>query len=160
MRDVSTDCNVTIIGAGPYGLSAAAYLRAAGIEARAFGEPMAFWEKQMPAGMHLRSNWGASHIADPRGELTLDAYCQQNGNHVPKPIPLSRFLGYGHWFQRQVVPDLERIPVQTIQTEDRRFRVALSDGRSFTSKRVVVAAGIFFAGSPAAVYFSRRSTHG
>ena len=60
------DCNVTIIGAGPYGLSSAAYLRAAGVETRVFGEPMTFWENHMPAGMCLRSNWGASHIADPR----------------------------------------------------------------------------------------------
>ena len=150
MISISADCNVTIIGAGPYGLSAAAYLRSAGIETRIFGEPMAFWEKQMPAGMCLRSNWGASHIADPRGELTLDAYCLQNGNHVPKPIPLSRFLSYGHWFQRQVAPDLERTCVQSVQMDDRRFRVTLSDGQSFTSKRVVVAAGISsFAAGPA-----------
>ncbi len=71
------DCNVTIIGAGPYGLSAAAYLRAGGIETRVFGEPMAFWENQMPAGMCLRSYWAASHIADPKQELTFDAYCRK-----------------------------------------------------------------------------------
>jgi hypothetical protein len=147
---MSTDCNVTIIGAGPYGLSAAAYLRAAGIEARIFGEPMAFWEKQMPAGMCLRSNWGASHIADPSGQLTLDTYCLQNGNHVPKPIPLSRFLDYGHWFQQRVASDLERTYVQGIEIDHQRFRVTLSDEQSFTSKRVVVAAGISsFATRPA-----------
>jgi cation diffusion facilitator CzcD-associated flavoprotein CzcO len=72
VKSKSSDCNVVVVGAGPYGLSAAAYLRAAGVEARVFGEPMAFWQKQMPVGMCLRSNWGASHIADPKGELTLD----------------------------------------------------------------------------------------
>lgn len=136
------DCNVTIIGAGPYGLSAAAYLRAAGIETRVFGEPMAFWENQMPTGMCLRSNWAASHIADPGHELSLDAYCRQNGNHVPKPIPLSRFLAYGQWFQRQVVPDLETRSVRSVKTTDAGLRLALNDGTSLTSKRVVVAAGI------------------
>jgi cation diffusion facilitator CzcD-associated flavoprotein CzcO len=79
VQNESAHCHVAIIGAGPYGLSAAAYLRAAGVETRAFGEPMAFWQNQMPAGMCLRSNWGASHIADPRRELTLDEYCRQNG---------------------------------------------------------------------------------
>ena len=44
----------------------------------------------------------------PQARAHLDAYCRQNGNHVTKPIPLSRFLGYGHWYQRQVVPDLEQ----------------------------------------------------
>ena len=60
-----SDCKVTVIGAGPYGLASAAYLRAAGVETRVFGETMSFWEKQMPAGMCLRSSWDASHIADP-----------------------------------------------------------------------------------------------
>jgi cation diffusion facilitator CzcD-associated flavoprotein CzcO len=94
------DCEVTILGAGPYGLSSAAYLQAAGIEARVFGDPMSFWEDQMPAGMCLRSNWGASHIADPKGELTLDEYCRQKSNHISKPIPLERFVDYGRWYQR------------------------------------------------------------
>jgi cation diffusion facilitator CzcD-associated flavoprotein CzcO len=66
MNGKSLDTHVAVIGAGPYGLSSAAYLRAAGIETRVFGEPMAFWENQMPAGMCLRSNWVASHIADPK----------------------------------------------------------------------------------------------
>ena len=37
-------CDVAIIGAGPYGLSAAAHLKAAdGLDVRVFGEPMSFW---------------------------------------------------------------------------------------------------------------------
>jgi FAD-dependent urate hydroxylase len=79
VKGKAPDCHVTIIGAGPYGLSSAAYLRAAGVEARVFGEPMAFWENQMPAGMCLRSNWGASHIADPQQALTLDEYFPISG---------------------------------------------------------------------------------
>ena len=144
------DCNVTIIGAGPYGLSSAAYLRAVGVETRVFGEPMTFWENHMPAGMCLRSTWDASHIADPGRELTLDAYCRQNGNHVAKPIPLNRFVEYGHWYQRQVVSDLERRSVGSIATNENGFRISLNDGESFTSRRVVVAAGIgSFAAIPA-----------
>ena len=103
---------------------------------------MSFWEKQMPAGMCLRSNWGASHIADPRHELTLDSYCRQNGNHLPKPIPLSRFVEYGQWYQRQAVPDLDRRLIDSVEVGAKGFKVTLSDGESFTSRRVVVAAGI------------------
>jgi FAD-dependent urate hydroxylase len=58
----------------------------------------------MPVGMCLRSNWGASHIADPKQELTLDEYCRQKGNHISKPIPLERFVDYGRWYQSQAVP--------------------------------------------------------
>jgi FAD-dependent urate hydroxylase len=142
MMSNSADCNVTIIGAGPYGLSAAAYLRAAGMETRVFGEPMSFWENQMPTGMCLRSNWGASNIADPRQQLTLDEYCRQNGNHISKPIPLNRFVGYGQWYQRQAVPDLDRRFIRSIETDARGFKVAVADGELFTSRRVVVATGI------------------
>src|ERR1700723_4546263 len=142
MTSNSADCNVTIIGAGPYGLSSAAYLRAAGIETRVFGDPMSFWKNQMPAVMCLRSNWGPSHIADPKQQLTLDEYCRENGNHISKPIPLNRFVGYGQWFQSRVVPDLDRRQISGVETDSKGFRVALADGESFTSRRVVVATGI------------------
>jgi FAD-dependent urate hydroxylase len=138
----SSDCQVTVLGAGPYGLSAAAYLRDAGVEARIFGEPMAFWRKQMPVGMCLRSNWGASHIAGPRGDLTLDEYCRQNGNHISKPIPLERFVDYGIWYQRHAVPDVDKRVVRNVEIDHRGFRVFLADGEEFISQRVVVAAGI------------------
>jgi hypothetical protein len=138
----SSDCHVAIVGAGPYGLASAKYLRAAGVETRVFGEPMTFWQNQMPAGMCLRSSWGASHIADPRQELTLDAYCRQNGNHISKPIPLDRFVNYGRWYQSQAVPDLDQRNVLRIELNPRGFKVVLADGEEFVSKRVVVATGI------------------
>ena len=83
---------------------------------------MSFWEKQMPVGMCLRSNWGASHIADPKHELTLDAYCRENGNHVGKPIPIDRFIDYGRWFQRKAVPTVERKAVVEIAAEAKDSR--------------------------------------
>jgi len=146
----SSNTDVVVIGAGPYGLSAGAYLRAAGIEARVFGEPMSFWQNQMPAGMCLRSNWGASHIADPKQELTLDAYCLQRGNHISKPIPLDRFVDYGRWYQSQAVQDLERRNVRSIEVDSRGFKVMMADGEEFSARRVVVAAGIsVFSSRPA-----------
>jgi hypothetical protein len=150
MKNQSADCHIVVVGAGPYGLSAAAYLRAAGVEARVFGDPMAFWENQMPAGMCLRSNWGASHIADPEQELTLDAYCRQAGDHISKPIPLERFVDYGRWYQSQAVRDLEKRSVLSIDLDARGFKVVMADGEEFRSRRVVVAAGISaFASRPA-----------
>ncbi len=143
-------CHVTIIGAGPYGLASAAYLEAAGVEARVFGEPMSFWKNQMPVGMCLRSSWSASHIADPKQQVTLDAYCHQNGNHVSKPIPLDRFVDYGQWYQRTLVPHLERRQVARVDLDSGGFRVTLADGEEFLSRRVVVATGIgTFASRPA-----------
>jgi hypothetical protein len=150
MNKCVSDCNVAVIGAGPYGLSAATYLRAAGVERRVFGDPMSFWANQMPAGMCLRSNWGASHIADPKGELTLDAYREQSGNHIGKPIPLDRFVDYGQWYQRKAVPDVERRYIRTVDIAPRGFKVVLNDGEEFLSRRIVLATGIStFATRPA-----------
>jgi len=115
-----------------------------------FGEPMAFWQNQMPVGMCLRSNWGASHIADPERALTLDEYCRQKGNHVAKPIPLNRFVDYGRWYQSHAVPDLEQRHVRGVELNSRGFRLVMADGEQFTSRRVVVAGGISsFAARPA-----------
>jgi hypothetical protein len=138
----ASDCNVAVIGAGPYGLSATAYLRASGVETRVFGEPMAFWENQMPVGMRLRSNWGASHIADPKRALTLDEYCRQKGNHISKPIPLDRFVDYGRWYQEQAVSNLEKRQVRSVEVAPGGFKLALVDGEEFVARRVVVATGI------------------
>jgi thioredoxin reductase len=37
-EDAVCPCEVAIIGAGPYGLSAATYLKAAGVQTRVFGQ--------------------------------------------------------------------------------------------------------------------------
>ena len=142
MKGTSTDCHITVLGAGPYGLSAAAYLRAAGREVRVFGQPMSFWQDQMPKGMCLRSNWGASHIADPEKKLTLDVFCRQNSLQLSKPIPIDGFVAYGQWFQGAAVPELDPRIIRLIEPEDNRFRITLADGENFRSERVVVAAGI------------------
>jgi NADPH-dependent 2,4-dienoyl-CoA reductase/sulfur reductase-like enzyme len=133
---------VAIIGAGPYGLATGAHLRAAGIEARVFGEAMAFWGRQMPAGMLLRSYWAASHIADPHGALTLDAYEAASRSPIARPVPLHRFVAYGQWFGQQVVPDLDRRRVERIDPDADSFRVMLEDGEMVRARRVVVATGI------------------
>jgi FAD-dependent urate hydroxylase len=166
MSGRSSDCNVTIIGAGPYGLAAAAYLRAAGAETRVFGEPMAFWEKQMPVGMCLRSNLGASHIADPKQKLTLDEYCRQSGNQISKPIPLKLFTDYGHWYQQRAVPHVERRNVLKIEIGNLSFKMTLENGEEFSTRRVIVATGIsnfvsrpeVFSGIPSALA-SHSSEH-
>jgi cation diffusion facilitator CzcD-associated flavoprotein CzcO len=49
------DCEVAVVGAGPYGLSLGAHLNSAGIDTRVLGRPMSFWREHMPKGMRLRS---------------------------------------------------------------------------------------------------------
>jgi hypothetical protein len=112
------------------------------VETRVFGKPMAFWDERMPVGMRLRSNWGASHIADPEHNLTFDAYCLRSGNHVSKPIPIERFVEYGRWFQRKVVPDLDTRQITSVELDGRVFTLTTEDGEELTSRRVVIATGI------------------
>jgi thioredoxin reductase len=133
---------VAIVGAGPYGLAAAAHLRSAGVEACVFGEPMVFWKRQMPLGMFLRSSWEASHISDPDGSLTLDQYEAIHRTRLPRPVPLNDFIEYGEWFQGQVVPELDHRLVAKIHPIPRGFRLVLRDGDSLQVQRVVIAAGI------------------
>src|SRR6266849_4881057 len=136
-------CQVAIVGAGPYGLSAAAHLRTVkGLEVRVFGESMSFWERQMPAGMLLRSYWEGSHISDPHGDLTLDEYQRARGVQLPRPVRLDDFINYGQWFQRKAVPELDGRCVTRIEASSKCFRLMLEDGESVLAQRVVIATGI------------------
>lgn len=133
---------VVVIGAGPHGLAAVAHLRAAGIPARVFGEPLGFWRAAMPAGMLLRSSPLASSIDDPAREFTLHAWGAATGRAVAKPIPLGDFVAYGLWFQRQVAPDLDRRRVTRVARGRGELLVTLADGERIAARRVVVAAGL------------------
>ena len=97
-------CDVAIIGAGPYGLSAAAHLRQIkGLDIRLFGEPMSFWERYMPERMLLRSPWVASSIADPGRQLCLDVYKAARGlDGLDYPVPAAEFIRYGRWMLQQM----------------------------------------------------------
>jgi FAD-dependent urate hydroxylase len=92
---VSDDCEVAVIGAGPYGLAAAAHLKSAGVDTRIFGRPMSFRREHMPAGMRLRSPWIATD--------SLDVFAQLAAFAPQDPLPIERFVQYGDWFQRQAV---------------------------------------------------------
>jgi FAD-dependent urate hydroxylase len=143
------DEDVVIVGAGPYGIAAAAHLRRSGVDVRVLGDPMSFW-RTMPVGMLLRSNWTATCIADYRGPLNLDSFCSAKGVRFDRPIPLDRFIEYGTWVQEQVAPDLDRRTVRTLSWDEHQFRLDLADGSALTARRVVVAAGIApFANRPA-----------
>jgi cation diffusion facilitator CzcD-associated flavoprotein CzcO len=135
-------CQVAIVGAGPYGLAAAAHLRSANVDLRVFGKTMEFWERQMPMGMLLRSYWEGSHISDPHGDLTLDEYQRSRGVQLPRPVRLDDFINYGLWFQRKAVPELDGRCVTRIERSSKCFRLTLEDGESVLAQRVVIAAGI------------------
>lgn len=142
MNTRAVDSEVAIVGAGPYGLSAAAHLTDLGIDARIFGEPMEFWATGMPEGMLLRSPRPASTISDPRSAFTLEAYEAASGTAPVKRVTWKTFVNYGKWFGEQIGTPLDRRSVTELRRDGSIFRLTLSDGASLTARRVVVAAGI------------------
>jgi thioredoxin reductase len=134
-----------IIGAGPYGLSLAAHLAAAGKEFRIFGSPLNSWRAHMPKGMHLKSDGFASNLSAPDPASTLKSWCAERGlayddNHVP--VALSTFLDYSAWFQGRYVPMLEDCQVVSLSREGHGFTLWLDDGAMVKAERVVLAVGI------------------
>ena len=136
------DCEVAVVGAGPYGLSLGAHLNSAGIDTRVLGRPMSFWRENMPKGMYLRSPWAATHIVDPDNLLTLDAFAAVTSLGRPDPLPLEDFVRYGDWFQRTALPDLDTRRVAKIEPAGRELWITLEDGSTLRTRRVVVAMGL------------------
>lgn len=137
-------CDVAIVGAGPYGLSAAAHLAGIkGLEVRQFGQPMSFWEQHMPEGMFLRSPWDGSHIAHPDNRFTLDEYRSITADtKLDDPIPLQHFVTYGRWFEREAGLTSDHRPVTKLSLAPKGYSLTLDDGERIRALRVVVAAGI------------------
>ncbi|WP_433340916.1 FAD-dependent oxidoreductase [Streptomyces sp. CA-253872] len=138
---------VAVIGAGPYGLSTAAHLRARGLPVRVFGEPMVSWREHMPAGMVLKSTPAASDLDAPEQGHTLVDYCEAAGLRPlvtdEDLVPIETFVRYGAWFQRRLVPGLERERVVSVATASGGgFALKLGSGERFTARAVVVATGL------------------
>lgn len=134
--------DAVVVGAGPNGLATARHLREAGSRVKLFGEPMEFWRRHMPRGMLLRSSWVASEIADPSHELTLARYREQSDMWFETPIPLEAYIGYGEWYARQAVPDVDERRIESIDGGDRGYELTTSDGESLQARNVVVATGM------------------
>lgn len=142
MSGNTSDCQIAIVGAGPYGLSAAAHLSAMGMEPTVFGEPMNFWANGMPAGMLLRSPREASTISDPRSAFTLEAYETASQTKPAKRVAWETFVAYGKWFQEQLGCNLDQRSVTAVRRNGSGFKLTLADGAIVGARRVVVAAGI------------------
>jgi pyridine nucleotide-disulfide oxidoreductase len=138
-------CDVAIIGAGPYGLSIAAHLKAHRVDFRIFGNPMHTWLAHMPKGMRLKSEGFASSLYDPHSTYPLEVYCKEKRIPYAKiglPVPLEVFASYGLEFQRRFVPELENKLVNTLQRSREGFRICLEDGDVIFASKVVMAIGL------------------
>jgi thioredoxin reductase len=138
-------CDVAIIGAGPYGLSVAAHLRARGVNYRVFGTPLSTWRTAMPQGMLLKSDGFASSLSAPAPNSSLADYCREQGlpfHPTDIPVPIQTFIAYGLDFQRRFVPDVEERTVTSVVRNGSVYRLTLDNGEELDARRVVVAAGL------------------
>ena len=154
--------DVAIVGAGPYGLSVAAHLRAAGVSFRQFGYPMHLWRSMMPQGMFLKSQGFASNLSDPAGTHTLQAFCLATARPYADyglPVSLDTFVAYGEWFKAAHAPDVEETLVTEVSRTDGQYTLGLATGSTARARQVVIAAGVehfavvpdLLAGLPASV---------
>lgn len=142
---MTASTEVAIIGAGPYGLSLAAHLRAAAIPHRIFGNPMDSWRKHMPEGMLLKSDGFASNLSDPASSFTLAHFCAQEGieyHDMDVPVRLESFIAYGLAFQKRFAPELQTKLVTKLERLSDGFRLRLEDNEELEARCVAVAVGI------------------
>lgn len=132
-----------VIGAGPQGLSVAAHLRGRGVPVRVFGDVMSSW-RHMPTGMCLKSTADATNLSAPVSGYTLADFCAAKGLRPltgTQIVPAELFIRYGTWFQRQLVPEVEKRWVQRLRREGREFRLTLADGEELCTDTVIMANG-------------------
>jgi cation diffusion facilitator CzcD-associated flavoprotein CzcO len=145
MAGSSSSVDVAIIGAGPYGLSLAAHLRARGVEHRIFGEPMGTWKNNMPLRMLLKSYPWATDISEPGSEFTVKGFCAEHAlpyHDEMMPLPLSRFIEYGEAFQARYAPNVERKVLTALEPGPAGLFAGFEDGETVRARRVVVAVGL------------------
>ena len=142
---MSTATDVTIIGAGPYGLSIAAHLRKRNMDFRIVGKPMHSWLTNMPRGMLLKSAGFASSLHDPGNTFPLRRYCEEHGipyGDVDFPIPVETFCSYAMAFQERFVPQVEDDNVSALKPVPGGFEIRAEGGSAFTTRKVVAAIGL------------------
>lgn len=143
----TTNYDVIVLGAGPYGLSITTHLRGRGLNVAVFGRPICFWRENMPKGMLLRSYWWATNLSDPQEQYDFKHYFAEKGiplEMAPDPLPMDMFIDYALWFQKHAVPDVDETYIKHIERQGSQFQVTLEDDRVLTSKAVVMAPGLHY----------------
>lgn len=140
-----TGVETLIIGAGPYGLSLAAHLKARQALFAIVGTPMEAWQNHMPQGMLLRSEAFASSLNAPDGAFRLQHYCAEAGIPCPAigwPVPLRVFVEYAAWFRARAVGAVIQSRVVQLNRAPGGFRVLLENGEALLAAKVVLAVGL------------------
>jgi len=134
----TTDIDVAVIGAGPYGVSLAAAACAAGHRAVVFGLPFETWNRMDPE-MQLRAASDEMSLCAGDGAGSLGEWPDSPNED---PMRVTTFVAYGRWFVQRFVRDLEPMDVVSV-SEAPGGRLAVdTPGRSVTARTLILAVGI------------------
>jgi cation diffusion facilitator CzcD-associated flavoprotein CzcO len=133
-----------VIGAGPYGLAAAAYAKSLGIGVTILGRTLDFWKTSMPRGMFLRS--GPDWHLDAREVATFEAYTKRRGLTAAeiKPVPLDTFLDYASWFMGRYDVMPRNAHVIHLARSNGEYVATLDDGSRLAARKVLLGLGFAF----------------
>ena len=139
-----------ILGAGPYGLSAAAHLKS--IQGNGCSH---LWQANVVLGRADASRnasslcvFGVKSFLAKR--ISFAGRLRDSSRQkLESAGSLEDFIQYGLWFQQHAVPDLDQRKITCINHASGEFKILLEDETELRSRRVVIAGGIeFFAHVP------------
>ncbi len=131
---------LAIIGAGPAGLSLAAWAQEQGISYRMFGEPLSFWKRHIPP-LPLRSPPVATNLSSPRpGQRYLD-FAERHGVADAPKVEMEDFLAYATEFADTHGIRALNPRVQTLHHRDGLWWLGFGD-ELLRAKNVAIAVGL------------------
>ena len=134
--------DVAVVGAGAYGLSVSAHLKARGLSFRLFGKPMQTW-LPMPRSLCLKSLGFATSIAVPEKGHDFPGWLAAQGLETLEPISYAEFTAYGLHMQQRFVPEAESVNVSLLERRaEGGYELVLASGEHVQAKSVIVSTGL------------------
>ncbi len=138
---------VAIIGAGPYGLSYAAYCQALGIEYILFGVWMDLWVSKISPDSILRSHIALSCPASPAGQSIINDWSNENiamknGDGSNNRFSTQQFLSFMRYFTKLNKINEAKGLISSINKQAGRFLITTNAGMEQEFTDVVIATGL------------------
>src|SRR4029078_3617169 len=131
--------STVVIGAGPYGLSLGAHLKAKNIDFEIVGETMETWKHHMHHGMLVKSEPFASSLSDAGGRLSLaNFFAERKERYRPvgEQVPLRAFLRYAEWCEHRTGLEVQRRRLLELTRTNNGFELQFTEGPAVKARRV------------------------